>query len=742
MNRIPSCKSKKSPFETWTGRKPNLSHIRIVGSRTFVHVPDVKRTKLEPKCLEGVLVVYCENTKAYRIYVPSHQRIIVSHDVIIDETSGYIATIDDETEKCHEIFKDPDPFVQQINDPETEPTVLQDIPGRREDTVMEVNHTNPIQVDMELEDEEKQPKYPKDNHETVQPLDIADTFQSTEQEGPPTEDDPLTEKKSEALRRSTRKPKLTYKMKIWKGISMEDDAALALTESTMETFNQDHEISKPFKPISALTLEPYVPINYKDALSCQESSQWKAAINEEYSSILENGTWTVVPLPEGRKPIKCKWVLDYKPAHKGAEARFKARLVACGYAQLYGIDYLDTYSPVVKHYSIRFVLALSAVLDLDMIQLDIKTAFLNGVLEEEIYMKLPEGFALLGRENDVCKLHKSLYGLKQASRCWHTKFDEFIKAFGFSCSKSDRSVYYNIYTNGEYTIMGIYVDDGLVCSNTPSVLTAILDYLSTHFQVRSFPASIFVGLDITRDRPNRTLYVSQADFIKKILKRYNMADCNPASIPADPSNRPGPLMSPKTDEDRAKMETVPMREAIGSLMYLMAMTRGDIALAVNQAAAFVSNPGPGHWEATKQIFRYLAGSVSYGIRFSDGDDQNQLQPLQGFTDANFAADTVARKSTTGVLFLFYGVPVSWGSRRQRATALSTTDAEFFAASEGAREAVWLKALLLELNVSVGQVPIHCDSRCAISIIEDNENHQRVKHIDVFLRQRTATTWNS
>lgn len=373
-----------------------------------------------------------------------------------------------------------------------------------------------------------------------------------------------------------------------------------------------------------------------------------------------------------------------------------------------------------------------------MIQLDIKTAFLNGVLEEEIYMQQPEGFVLPGRE-EVCRLHKCLYGLKQASRCWHTTFDEFITTFGFVCNKSDPCVYHRIGPNGEFTILIIYVDDGLICSNTPNMLTAILEYLSIHFQVRSFPVSRFVGLDITRDRANRALFVNQPDFIKKILKRYNMSDCHPVSIPADPSNRPSPSMSPKTEEERNQMETTPVREAVGSLMYLMAMTHGDIALAVNQVSAFVSNPGPGHWEAVKRIFAYLSGTVHYGICFGGTGVANESYPLKGFTDADFASDLTARKSTTGVLFLFHGGPVSWGSRRQRATALSTTD-EFYAASEGAREAIWLKALLAELKIQTGQVPLYCDSKCAISIIEDHENHKRVKNNDViyfFIREQQA-----
>ncbi len=544
---------------------------------------------------------------------------------------------------------------------------------------------------------------------------------------------------TESPRRSSRAPKYTFKMKVLKGIPTEnEEAAVALAEATVSDLNLDHDPSKPFQPVSVVILEPYIPINYKDAISCPDSLKWKAGIEDEYASIIENKTWDIVPLPEGRKPIKCKWVLDYKPGHKETEARYKARLVACGYAQLYGIDYLDTYSPVVKHYSIRLVLGIVAAMDLEMVQLDIKTAFPNGVLEEEIYMQQPEGFVLPGREEEVCRLRKCLYGLKQASRCWHATFDEFIRRFGLICSKSDPCVYYRIGPDEEFTILIIYVDDGLACSNTAAVLTAMLDYLGTNFQVRSFPASRFVGLDITRDRPNKKLYVNQPDFVKKILRRYNMSECNPVSIPADPNNRPSPAMSPKTEEERYKIQKTPMREAIGSLMYLMAMTRGDIALAVNQVAAFVSDPGPGHWEAVKQIFAYLARTIHFGICFGDMEGANKIHPLQGFTDADFAADLVARKSTTGVLFLFHGGPISWGSRRQRATALSTTDAEFYAASEGAREAVWLKALLSELNIDVGPVPIHCDSKCAISIIEDHENHQRVKHIDVkyfFIREQ-------
>ncbi len=511
------------------------------------------------------------------------------------------------------------------------------------------------------------------------------------------------------------------KVKSFKGMSAieDDETADTVTEAAFQELTLDYDINKEsFQPTSALILEPYIPINYNDAMACPESDKWKTAIQDEYDSIMENRTWEIVPLPKNQKAIKVKWVLDFKPAHKGAAARYKARFVACGYAQLYGIDYFATYSPVVKQYSIRLVLSIAAAKDLEMVQLDIKTAFLYGDLKEEIYMLQPEGYALPGKEDEVCRLLKCLYGLKQSSRCWFEKFDDFITKFGFIRCKSDPCVYYRVGADGEYTILIIYVDDGLLCSNRTTAIDAILQYLRTFFQVRDLPASRFIGLDITRDRPNRFLYVDQSDFITKMLRRYNMADCKSSPVPANKDNRPSPQMAPKSEDDYNKMAATPIREALGSLIYLMAMSRPDIELAVNQVAAYVSSPGPGHWDAVKLIFAYLAGTTNYGIRYGGEMAINEESPLQGYTDANFAMDLVARKSTTGILFQLFGGPISWGNKRQRATSLSTTDAEIYAASEGSREAIWLKTILGELKIDVGQIPIYCDSRCAISIIEN------------------------
>lgn len=249
--------------------------------------------------------------------------------------------------------------------------------------------------------------------------------------------------------------------------------------------------------------QPHEPLSYNEAVTSDEAHLWRPAIEDEYTSPMKNETWLLTPLPPGRTAIKAKWIFKVKPGHKYDPPRYKAWLVAKGYTQSHGLDYQDTYAPVVKHSSLRTILSLVAAMDLEITQLDIKTAFLYGELEEELYLEQPEGFITAGREKEVCRLKKSLYGLKQAPRAWNTKFNEFLLKFGLTRCDSDSCVYYRRQEEGEITIVCIFVDDGLICTYTESA--SILSYLNTHFDIRTLPADRFVGLDIFRDRPNRKL---------------------------------------------------------------------------------------------------------------------------------------------------------------------------------------------------------------------------------------------
>jgi len=443
-------------------------------------------------------------------------------------------------------------------------------------------------------------------------------------------------------------------------------------------------------------------------------------MNEEIDSLNKNETWSLSELPPGRSAIRSRWV--YKLKQSGAEAvKYKARLVAKGFSQKKGVDYEETYSPVVKHDSLRTVLAVAAAKDLEMVQLDVKTAFLNGELEEELFMEQPAGFEVNGRENEVCRLQRSLYGLKQASRNWNKKFDSFIVKYGFTRGVADPCVYYQKDDDQNITIMAIWVDDGLLCSSQASKLKDIVSFLSSNFEMTFGPVGVFVGIQIGRNRQEKLIHISQKLYIEKVVKRFGLSDCKPRSIPADPFSH---LMK---DSSAGVEASFPFREAVGSLMFAAICTRPDIAFAVNQVAQFSNNPNQSHWEAVKRIITYLKGTSDHGITYC-GAGENVLT---AYTDADFAGDVDTRRPTTGNIFIINGGPVAWSSQRQRCVSLSTTEAEYVAASTATKEIAWLRNLLNDIGCCQHQpTPLLCDNQSAIRLVRNPEFHQRTKHIDV------------
>lgn len=513
-------------------------------------------------------------------------------------------------------------------------------------------------------------------------------------------------------RRSTRTSKPTEKMKQFKGI---------------------HEalIEESWKEITA---SQKVPKCYQEAIVSEDVEKWETAIREEYSSLMENGTWELTPLPEGRTVIQNKWVFNIKPGYKNTPPRFKARLVAKGFTQEYGVDYEETFAPVLKNSALRVVFGLIASLDLETVLLDVKTAFLYGELEEEIYMSQPEGFLVPGRELEVCRLIKSLYGLKQAPRAWNKRFNDFLVTFGLVRSTADPCIYYH-HQKEEFTILAIFVDDGLICSNKIGNLRRIIEHLEEQFQIRTMDADRFLGIEFSRNRKKKELTAAQPLLTLALLKKFRMENCLPKPIPADPHTHLSSEMSPKSEKEKAAKEKIPYREAVGSLLYLAMTTRPDIAFAVGQVSQYCQNPGNGHWNAVKRIFSYLAGTPYHGLCFRNSNNQAVI----GYSDADFARDQDTRRSTTGYIFFYHGGPVVWASRRQRCTSLSTTEAEYVAGCESSKEAVWIDHLLKEIGQDkLLPIPLLCDNQSAIRLAKNPEFHQRTKHVQIkyhFIREQ-------
>ncbi len=257
---------------------------------------------------------------------------------------------------------------------------------------------------------------------------------------------------------------------------------------------------------------------------------------------------------------------------------------------------------------------------------------------EELYVRQPEGFTTPVKEKWVCRLHKGLYGLKQSSRLWNIKFDAFITKYGLTSTTADPCVYTRSSDN-EFIILGIWVDDGLLCTNSSSLTESIMAYLSTHFKMTSHQADCFLGLQIDRNREKRQLLLSQPQYIAGILPRFKMSTCFPVKTPADPQSHLTTSMAPTTPEGISLMAGVPYKEAIGSLIYLMMCTRPDIAYAVGQAARFSQNPGKTHWSAVKRILSYLSGTLNHGIFFpAKGGPSSLVLPMQTSQDALILAD--------------------------------------------------------------------------------------------------------
>lgn len=460
------------------------------------------------------------------------------------------------------------------------------------------------------------------------------------------------------------------------------------------------------------------PSNYTEAIKSEDSEHWMVAMKEEYESLLHNETWTMVELPQGRTPIKCKWVFTIKERSNCTTPRYKARLVAKGFAQKPGVDYGETFAPVMKMDSIRIILSLVTKYNLNITHFDVKTAFLYGELKEELYLMQPEGF------NDgthrVCRLKKGLYGLKQSSRSWNKKLNKFLEDFGLQRINSDPCVYF-MEANGIIIILGIYVDDGLLSSNSKDATKEILDYLEEHFEISIEEANCFIGLQIERDTINNTLKIHQRPYLEKILKRYNMEDCKAVSTPMDVNTR---LV--KSTEESKDEKDYPYKEAVGSLIYLMIGSRPDIAYSVGRLSQFMDAYDKTHWTAVKHILRYLKGTLDLGITYR-GDGTNKLQ---GFCDSDYAGDQETRKSTSGFIFILNGGAVSWSSKLQRITALSTTEAEYISLAEAAKQSMWLRQLLADLNQNQEAIQINCDNQGALKIVQNPTNHQRTKHIDV------------
>ncbi|KAI3729198.1 hypothetical protein L6452_17851 [Arctium lappa] len=481
-----------------------------------------------------------------------------------------------------------------------------------------------------------------------------------------------------------------------------------------------HGSVKEYPIIYNLDEEPHT---YAEAIKSHDASFWKEAINDEMDSIKGNNTWILVDLPPGSKAIKNKWIFKRKLRVDGSIEKFKARLVAKGFTQKEGLDYFDTYAPVALTSTIRILIALASIYKLVIHQMDVKTAFLNGELEEEVYMEQPESFIVQGQEKKVCKLIKSLYGLKQAPKQWHQKFNQIILSNGFRINESDKCVY-SRFINGQGFIICLYVDDMLIFGTDLEQVQMTKKLLSENFDMKDLgEVDVILGIKILRN--DNKLMLSQYHYIEKILKRFNKFDCFPVSSPFEVGSR----LTTNIGRVLAQNEYA---KVIGSLMYAMTCTRPDIAYVVGRLSRHTSKPGKAHWDAVNRVLKYLKKTMDYGLEYS-----GYPSVLEGYTDASWINDQEDYSSTSGWIFTLGGGAVSWGSKKQSCITDSTMASEFVALASCCKEAEWLRDLLINIPLWPKPMPpisIHCDSATTLSRAYNQVYNGKSRHIGLRHRQ--------
>lgn len=693
LNRVPSKSVPLTPYELWNNRKPSLDHLRPWGSAGYVHNPTHKHGKLGPRATKMVFIRYPDHSKGYVMYGEHPNGGMTEVD------SRNVNFLEDEFPSIGEIKKDLELY--ELQQPSLGEGEDFDTLNVTRDSSISPNGIN-YEISLITPRDESLPTNEDrlENEDGPQPSSMEQEVNPQVSNPTPTEDSGRDSSTSNANgvveRRSTRGrvPRRFFDI---------EERALLCTVSEIDE-----------------------PTSFKEAMSSPHSVEWMEAMKDEMDSMSTNEVWELVDLPPKRRSIGNKWVFKVKRKADGSIDKFKARLVAKGFTQIEGVDYDETFSPVVRFASIRLLLALVAHLDLELFQMDVKTAFLNGTLEEEIYMDQPIGFVSKGGEKKVCRLKRSIYGLKQSSRRWYFRFHEAITAFGFYMADEDHCVYVMKSKEG-IMFLSLYVDDILLASNNMEMINAAKGWLSSVFKMKDMGEARFVlGVEIMRNRPKKLLGLCQETYIKKVLERFRMNKSKPVDTPVDKGQFLSLDQCPKTDLEKKQMSDVPYASAIGSLMYAMLCTRPDICYAVGLVSRYQSNPGPAHWQGVKRILRYLCGTSDLVLCFQGGD-----LSLKGYSDADWGGDLDESKSTSGYAFVLGGGAISWCSKKQDCIALSTMEAEYVAVSLAVQEAMWLRSFLqdLDLTPKVDEpVEMHCDNTAAIQFAQDPKFHRKTKHI--------------
>ncbi|KAL0641314.1 hypothetical protein Bca4012_102595 [Brassica carinata] len=720
INRVPTKILKNlSPFEVLNKSKPFIDHLRVFGCVCYVMTPGEQRNKLEAKSTKAMFIGYSITQKGYKCYDPEARRVMVSREVKFIESKGYYE------EKEWENLKD---LSQAPSDRATTLRVMleklgiglsQDQEsGRREssNSTSEAERATPLDHERgngteSHEQVQNQEDSGQHNQEVTQEVETGAQSSGDGQRESTGSDE---SDQVQALRRSTRikrDPSNWVNTRVYYNAQAVEHPSQAVC--SFAEFPEEH-----YAFMISLD-ESYVPRTYEEAMLDKE---WKESVGAEAGAMIKNDTWYESELPKGKKAVSSRWIFTIKYLANGQIDRKKTRLVARGFTQTYGEDYIDTFAPVAKLHTVRIVLSIATNLEWDLWQMDVKNAFLQGELEDEVYMLPPPGLEHLVKPGNVLRLKKAIYGLKQSPRAWYRKLSTTLNGRGFRKSELDHTLFTLVGPSGIIVVL-VYVDDLIITGSDKAGIKATKEFLKSVFDIKDLgEMKYFLGIEICRSKEG--LFMSQRKYTMDMLKETGVLGGKIAKTPLEEGYKV--LREGEVEENQLFEDAKLYRRMVGKLIYLT-ITRPDICFAVNQVSQHMQAPKVHHWKMVDRILRYLSGSHGQGVWMGC----NGSTEVVGYCDADWAEDRVDRRSTTGYCTFIGGNLVTWKSKKQKVISCSSAEAEYRAMLKLTNELVWIKGILKHLEIEQSTpMTMHCDNQAAIHIASNSVFHERTKHIEV------------
>ena len=770
-----------TPEELFTGIRPSLDHMKIWGCKCFAYVDPKsipagqRRDKLVDRGRIAIFVGYGKSSRQWRVYAPDRQAVVVASSVRFSEqemgnTVDLRRPSDQPPIKANTGFATRNPrgrprkaatttAADPLNDkagtpvdsppaapipakspvkPDSAPDSLLDpLP----DSLVDRSLDPLLDPSPNLEQEVTPRVAPEPAPESMPISDVASNLKQNATStaphvaapeppiGPPQKgkrrvSDTDTLAKPTDTDMTDPDPSLRYADRSIVPVGRSKIRVVESVRLAIALLAEAHDTSENH-PAAISKYAIKTPMSYKEAVNGPYADQWRHAVDLELQALKQNNTWTIVPTPANANVVTAKWVFQVKYLPDGTVDRFKARLVARGFSQQYGVDFTETFAPTMRIDSLRMLIALMAIEDMEVCQLDVSNAFTQAKLKEQIYMKAPDGVSVSFGE--CLKLLSSLYGLKQAARDWHKLSSAEMLSMGFRQCQSDPCVF--IHENG--VVVGNYVDDFFVLAprGKQSLLRQFVARYSRRFKTRVVAMEAdeltILGLCVRRDRKRLLATISLHAYIQKLLVQYDMRveGKTPVNLPIPPTT----TLCQGTSEDEPA-DPKAYQRMIGSVMYAMVYARPDIAFAASRLGRYMAQPTAYHFKALKTLVRYLRSTshrtIAYGSKVTEG--------VEGYADSDWAADKDDRKSTTGVVYTLGGGAISWASRKQKSVSTSTTEAEYVALSIAARQGLWICQLMSELGreAYIRRIRIKSDNEGALSLVKNPRVHDRSKHIDI------------